>query len=118
MRDFPRPMGKMLVQADKVKKVLSANTEIHVNLNSLHDDVDLSTTVTRGAFEDASKDLFERITAPIDQALEQAGMTLNDIQEVELIGGGVRIPRVSETQIWGRETKCETWDGIWGMRRK
>ncbi|CAM9469770.1 unnamed protein product [Ascophyllum nodosum] len=96
VRDFPRPMGKMLVQADKVKKVLSANTEIHVNLNSLHDDVDLSTTVTRGAFEDASKDLFERITAPIDQALEQAGMTLNDIQEVELIGGGVRIPRVRE----------------------
>lgn len=105
MREFPRPMGKMGVQAEKVKKVLSANTEIPVNLNSLHDDVDLSTTVTRSAFEEASSDLLARVTAPIDQALEQAGMTLNDIKEVELIGGGVRIPRVSD------------WNGIWNVER-
>eukprot|EP00903_Cladosiphon_okamuranus_P014439 g13397.t1 len=97
VRDFPRPMGKMITQATKVKKVLSANAEIPVNLNSLHDDVDYSSTVTRASFESASKDLFERVTGPIDRALEQAGMKLADIQEVEVIGGSSRIPKVRET---------------------
>ncbi|CAB1098258.1 HSP70 [Ectocarpus sp. CCAP 1310/34] len=97
VREFPRPMGKMITQATKVKKVLSANAEIPVNLNSLHDDVDYSSTVTRTSFEAASKDLFERVTGPIDRALEQAGMKLSDIQEVEIIGGGSRIPKVRET---------------------
>lgn len=95
VREFPRPMGKMLTQATKVKKVLSTNSEIPVSFSSLHDDVDFSSTVTRAAFEDASSDLLERVTGPIDRALEQAGMTLNDIQEVELIGGGARIPKAS-----------------------
>lgn len=87
-------MGKMITQATKVKKVLSANAEIPVTLNSLHDDVDYSSTVSRASFEDASKDLFERLTGPIDRALQQAGMKLNDIHEVEIIGGGSRIPKV------------------------
>lgn len=87
-------MGKMLTQANKVKKVLSTNNDIPVTLNSLHDDVDFSTTVSRASFEDASKDLLARVTGPIDRALEQAGMTLGDIQEVEIIGGGARIPKV------------------------
>lgn len=94
MRDFPRPMGKMITQATKVKKVLSANAEIPVTLNSLHDDVDYSSTVSRASFEAASKDLFDRVTGPIDRALEQAGMKLTDIQEVEVIGGSSRIPKV------------------------
>ncbi|CAM9929756.1 unnamed protein product [Pylaiella littoralis] len=97
VREFPRPMGKMITQATKVKKVLSANAEIPVTLNSLHDDIDYSSTVSRASFEAASTDLFDRITGPIDRALEQAGMKLNDIQEVEIIGGGSRIPKVRET---------------------
>lgn len=99
VREFARPMGKMITQATKVKKVLSTNSEIPVTLNSLHDDIDLSSTVTRAAFEDASKDLLKKVTGPIDRALEQAGMTLNDIAEVELIGGGVRIPKVWDTLL-------------------
>lgn len=87
-------MGKMITQATKVKKVLSANAEIPVNLNSLHDDVDYSSTVSRTSFEAASKDLLDRVTGPIDQALEQAGMKLTDIHEVEVIGGASRIPKV------------------------
>lgn len=79
----------------QVKKVLSTNTQIPVSMSSLHDGVDLSTTVTRAAFEETSKHLLERVSAPIDAALEQAGMTLADIKEVEVIGGGGRIPKAS-----------------------
>lgn len=79
----------------QVKKVLSTNSEIPVSMGSLHDDMDFTTMVSRASFEESSKALLKRVTAPIDAALEQAGMTLNDIQEVEIIGGGGRIPKVS-----------------------
>lgn len=86
--------GFFLFHVWQVKKVLSTNSEIPVSLNSLHDDVDYSSTVTRSAFEEASKGLLQRVTAPIDEALKQAGMRLSDIQEVEIIGGGGRVPKV------------------------
>lgn len=104
-------MGKMITQATKVKKVLSANAEIPVTLNSLHDDVDYSSTVSRASFEDASKDLFERVTGPIDRALEQAGMKLTDIQEVEVIGGSSRIPKV---RWWRLQVSFNGTERVWG----
>lgn len=80
----------------QVKKVLSANSEIPVSMASLHDDLDFTTMVTRAAFEEISQHLLEQVTGPIDAALEQAGMTLADIREVEVIGGASRIPKASK----------------------
>lgn len=111
-------MGKMITQATKVKKVLSANAEIPVNLNSLHDDVDYSSTVTRTSFEAASKDLFERVTVPIDRALEQAGMKLSDIQEVEIIGGGSRIPKVGVLRRMNPVLVYPSTRGVWSRRMR
>ena len=54
------------------------------------------TKVTRAEFEEASADLFARVTKPIDQALASAGLTLDDIHAVELLGGGVRMPKVKQ----------------------
>jgi hypoxia up-regulated 1 len=52
------------------------------------------TKITRAEFEEASADLFSRVTLPIDKALAVAGLTLEDIHAVELLGGGVRMPRM------------------------
>ena len=52
--------------------------------------------MTRSEFEAACEDLFARITAPIDLALARANLTLKDISAVELLGGGVRMPRVKK----------------------
>jgi len=52
--------------------------------------------VTRLEFEAACEDLFARITAPIDLALARANLTLKDIAAVELLGGGVRMPKVKK----------------------
>ena len=59
-------------------------------------DTDMYTKVTRAEFEAASDDLFSRVTLPIDKALAVAGLTLDDIHAVELLGGGVRMPRVKQ----------------------
>merc|ERR1712166_499577 len=54
------------------------------------------TSVTREQFETLSKDLFDRVLGPVERALEMANRTIDQISQVEIIGGGVRVPKVQE----------------------
>ena len=62
----------------------------------LLDNVTLKTMIERRDFEEKAKDLLERVSKPVEQALASAGLSLDDIDQVEIVGGGLRIPRVSE----------------------
>mmetsp|Transcript_4232 Transcript_4232/g.6592 ORF Transcript_4232/g.6592 Transcript_4232/m.6592 type:complete len:913 (+) Transcript_4232:132-2870(+) len=96
VRKFPRAMAKLRVQANKVKHVLSANTEMPVFMEALHDDTPLSVKITREKLEELCADLLERATKPIELALQRANVTLDQVDEIELIGGGMRVPKVQE----------------------
>ncbi|KAH7485357.1 Heat shock 70 kDa protein 17 [Phytophthora ramorum] len=96
IRKVARPMAKIRAQAKKTKTVLSANEEIPVVMQSLYNDIDFFTSMTRSKLEELSADLFERTIKPVEVALEKAGLTVADIDEIELIGGGVRMPRIQQ----------------------
>jgi hypoxia up-regulated 1 len=97
IRDAPRAMTKIRLQANKVKHVLSANQEIPVHIDSLHDDLSLSMHFTRTQFEELCDDLTKRATDPIIDALASANVTLEEITAIELIGGGMRVPKVQSS---------------------
>merc|ERR1711871_660008 len=92
IRQFVRPMTRL--RTVKVKEVLSANNEFPVKIEQLHADVDLVTKVTRADLEKANEDLFSQLLTPIQEALAMAEVSLEDINAVELLGGGVRMPKV------------------------
>ena len=94
VREHPRAMAKLRAQALKTKHVLSANTEIPVKVNSLHDDLDFKMHITRTAFEEKAAGLLARITTPIDEALAKAELTVEQLDSVEMIGGAQRIPKI------------------------
>lgn len=94
VRTLARPMTKIRLQANKVKHVLSANTEIPVNMDAVHDDIGIRVQLTRERFEEAAASLLERAVVPVQKALEAANMTVADLSGTELIGGGMRIPAV------------------------
>ncbi|RLN47638.1 hypothetical protein BBJ29_007699 [Phytophthora kernoviae] len=96
VRKVPRPMAKIRAQAKKTKMVLSANEEIPVVMQSLYNDIDFFTSMTRSKLEELSADLFERTLKPVEVALEKAGLTVADIDEIELVGGGVRMPKIQQ----------------------
>ncbi|POM59965.1 Hsp70-like protein [Phytophthora palmivora] len=96
IRKVPRPMAKIRAQAKKTKTVLSANEEIPVVMQSLYNDIDFFTSMTRSKLEELSSDLFDRTLKPVEVALEKAGLTIADIDEIELIGGGVRMPKIQQ----------------------
>ena len=106
VRDEPRAMVKLRLQANKVKHVLSANQEIPVHLDALHDDLSLSMHFTRAQLEELCDDLMDRAVAPVHAAIKMANLTLDEIDEIELIGGGMRIPKVQtdlSTALGGKE---------------
>lgn len=94
VREIPNAMTKLRLQANKVKHVLSANQEIPVHIDSLHDDFSLSMQISRAQLEELCDDLMERAVAPVHNAIKMANLTLEDIDEIELIGGGMRVPKV------------------------
>lgn len=96
IRKYPRPMAKLKIQATKIKQVLSANTDMPIFIDSLYDDTNYQSHLSRSKFEEMCHDLMLRSAEPIDAALKSANMTLDDIDAVELIGGGMRIPKIQE----------------------
>ena len=94
VRSIPRAMTKLRIQANKVKHVLSANADIPVYMDALHDDVTLNTHVTRTQLEQLAAPLLARAVEPVTRVLKAANKTLADVTGVELVGGGMRIPRI------------------------
>lgn len=88
--------ARLAVGVEKVKKVLSANAQAPLNIESIMPDVDVSSMIKREDFEEMTADLLARVTAPIEKALAEAKLTIEDIDAIELVGGCVRIPAIKE----------------------
>ncbi|KRZ11411.1 Hypoxia up-regulated protein 1, partial [Trichinella zimbabwensis] len=91
-----KAMVKLFDEAERVKKILSANMETIAQVESLHEDMDFRTHVTREQFENLCKDLFDQVQTPIQQALNTAEITLEDIDHIIIMGGSTRIPKLQE----------------------
>merc|ERR1719405_247683 len=96
VRTLARPMAKIRASAKKTKEVLSANEKIPVNIPSLHDDIDFHMMVTRKDLEAAAADVLAKAMQPVQDALAKANATVDDLHGVEIIGGGVRVPKIQE----------------------
>ncbi|KAK0718197.1 heat shock protein 70 family [Lasiosphaeria miniovina] len=92
----PKAMTRVLAAAEKVKKMLSANQQAPINIESLMNDVDVRAMITRQEFEAMVDPLLSQINGPLEQALADAKLTKDDIDIVEVVGGGSRVPAVKD----------------------
>jgi len=104
-RDVPRAMGKLMKEAGKVKTVLSANAHTFAQVENVMEDVDFRHEVTRDKLLELAGDFFTKVTKPVDDALANAGLTMDEVAEIILVGAGTRVPKVQEalTAHLGRE---------------
>ena len=96
VRTSPRAMAKLLKEANRVKKVLSANSEHKAQIEGLLPDIDFHAKVTRKEFEELCSDLFERVKTPIKQALRAAEIDAAVLRNVIIVGGASRVPWVQQ----------------------
>ena len=93
-------MQRVKEAAEKAKCELSSVMETNINLPFITADANgpkhLDLNLTRAKFEDLSRDLLNRCKVPVENALKDAGITKNDINEVVLVGGSTRIPAVQQ----------------------
>lgn len=97
IRKNKRAMAKLLKEAGRLKKVLSANTEHKSQIENVMNDIDFKSVVTRELFETISADLIgERVTKPLDDLLKNSGITLAEIDSFIIVGGATRIPKIQQ----------------------
>jgi molecular chaperone DnaK len=98
LRSDPQALQRLFEAAERAKVDLSTTTQTQISLPFVTADASgpqhLNTSLTRAHFEQLTADLLERCRGPVEQALADAKLTANDIDEVILVGGATRMPMV------------------------
>ncbi|KAI0221475.1 ATPase with role in protein import into the ER [Massospora cicadina] len=88
--------GKLKREAEKAKRTLSSAMKVNVEIESFFEGEDFSETITRAKFEELNNDLFKKTLAPVKQVLKDAGIDKGSVDEIVLVGGSTRIPKVQQ----------------------
>merc|ERR1711871_1656275 len=89
-----RSIQKLRREVERAKRALSSTSSARVEIESLFDGVDFSETLTRARFEELNMDLFKKTLGPVKKVMEDSSFKKNQIDEVVMVGGSTRIPKV------------------------
>ncbi|XP_040366629.1 heat shock cognate 70 kDa protein isoform X1 [Rosa chinensis] len=92
----PKALRRLRTSCERAKRILSSSTQTIIEIDSLYDGIDFSSTITRARFEELNMDLFKNCTEPVDKCLKDAKMDKSSVHDVVLIGGSTRIPKVQQ----------------------
>uniref|UniRef100_A0A673BZW3 Heat shock protein 4 like n=1 Tax=Sphaeramia orbicularis TaxID=375764 RepID=A0A673BZW3_9TELE len=97
VKDNPRALLRLHQECEKLKKLMSANSsDLPLNIECFMNDIDVSSRMNRGHFEDMCAQYLMRVELPVKAALEQSKLSRDDIYAVEIVGGATRIPAIKE----------------------
>ena len=91
-----RAMQKLRREVEKTKRALSSTHQARLEIEALFDGVDFSESLTRARFEELNADLFKKTLGPVKQVMEDSGLKKTQVDEVVLVGGSTRIPKVQQ----------------------
>ncbi|CAL6052053.1 Cytosolic_heat shock protein 70 [Hexamita inflata] len=89
-----RAVRRLRTQCERAKRTLSSSQTASIELESLFEGINFFTQITRAKFEDLCMDLFKMTLEPVDRVLKDAKMSKSEVDEVVLVGGSTRIPKV------------------------
>ncbi|KAI9766293.1 MAG: ATPase with role in protein import into the ER [Candelina submexicana] len=89
-----KTMGKLKREVEKAKRTLSSQMSTRIEIEAFHEGNDFSETITRAKFEELNMDLFKKTLKPVEQVLKDAKVKKSEIDDIVLVGGSTRIPKV------------------------
>jgi len=92
----PRAMRRLRTVCERAKRELSTATQAVIEIDSLFQGDDLQTTISRAKFEELNMDLFRKCIPPVEKVIRDGKMDKSQIQDIVLVGGSTRIPRVQQ----------------------
>uniref|UniRef100_A0AAQ4PL41 Heat shock protein 4 like n=1 Tax=Gasterosteus aculeatus aculeatus TaxID=481459 RepID=A0AAQ4PL41_GASAC len=97
VRENPRALLRLHQECEKLKKLMSAtSSDLPLNIECFMNDIDVSSRMNRGQFEDMTAQYLMRVETPLKAVLEQSKLSRDDVYAVEIVGGATRIPAVKE----------------------
>eukprot|EP00927_Polykrikos_kofoidii_P005888 TRINITY_DN1235_c0_g1_i1.p1 TRINITY_DN1235_c0_g1~~TRINITY_DN1235_c0_g1_i1.p1 ORF type:complete len:673 (+),score=148.82 TRINITY_DN1235_c0_g1_i1:41-2020(+) len=96
MSSDKRAVQKLRREVEKAKRALSSSYETRVDIDAVFEGIDVSEKLTRAQFENINQDLFKKTLVPLKQVLDDAGMKKSSIDEIVLVGGSTRIPKIQK----------------------
>jgi len=94
MSENQRALRRLRTACERAKRTLSSSTQAHIEIDSLYDGIDFNSTITRARFEDLCMDYFKKCMEPCEKVLRDAKIAKNAVDEIVLVGGSTRIPKV------------------------
>merc|ERR1711977_87660 len=91
-----RALRRLRTACERAKRTLSASAQANIEIDSLFEGIDFYTSITRARFEELCSDLFRGTLEPVEKALRDAKMDKSSIDELVLVGGSTRIPKVQK----------------------
>ncbi|KAJ5856427.1 uncharacterized protein N7529_010371 [Penicillium soppii] len=89
-----KAMGKLKREVEKAKRTLSSQMSTRIEIEAFHNGQDFSETLTRAKFEELNVDLFKKTLKPVEQVLKDAKIKKSEVDDIVLVGGSTRIPKV------------------------
>lgn len=96
VRGDNRAVQKLRREVEKAKRALSSQHQARIEIESFYDGEDFSETLTRARFEELNMDLFRSTMKPVTRVLEDSDLKMNEIDEIVLVGGSTRIPKIQQ----------------------
>jgi L1 cell adhesion molecule like protein len=94
LKENSRSLRRLKTACEKAKITLSSSTKANIEIDSLYEGIDFNSSVTRARFEDLCADLFKEALKPVDQVLMDAKVSKSQVDEIVLVGGSTRIPKM------------------------
>merc|ERR1711968_258448 len=91
-----RGMQKLRREVERVKRTLSTQHQARLEIEGLSEGVDFSESLTRARFEELNADLFKKTLGPVSKVLDDADVKKSEVDEIVLVGGSTRIPKVQQ----------------------
>jgi len=91
-----RALQKLRKEVERVKRALSSQQQARLEIEDLAEGFDLSETLTRARFEELNNDLFKKTLGPVQKVMDDADMAKSEVDEIVLVGGSTRIPKVQQ----------------------
>jgi len=96
IKDSARSIRRLKTACERAKRTLSTSTQASIEIDSLYEGIDFYTTITRARFEELNQDLFRQCLVPVEKVLRDAKIDKKAVDDIVLVGGSTRIPKVQQ----------------------
>lgn len=108
--DNKKSLRRIRTAAERAKRSLSGQNQTNIEIDSIHDGIDFNVQLSRAKFESLCSDIFQKTLTPVERVLLDAKISKGQVDDIVLVGGSTRIPKVQEllTNFFGGKELCKS----------